>query len=332
MPRNSGLSENEKGKISAFHLSGKSVSYIAKQLSRSRTVVSNFLKDPEGYGAKKRPGRPPKMTNTAKRRLFREASKGQSSSREMQQSLELPVTARRIRQMLNKSPNFVYRRRKTTPALTVRHKQVRVEWVKEKVTWTKQNWENVVFSDEKKFNLDGPDGTQCYWHDLRKEEQLFSKRPFGGGSLMIWGAFSAAGKAELVVMEGRQNSQRYIDVLEKSLLPFLSVTHNNNATFQQDNAAIHTSRVTKNWFQEKNIQVMDWPAKSPDLNPIENLWGILSRMVYHNGRQFLDRESLKTSIKHCWDEISTETLQNLIGSMQTRCTEVLQSKGCSCKY
>ena len=64
----------------------------------------------------------------------------------------------------------------------------------------------IIFSDEKKFNLDGPGGIHCYWHDLRKEEQVFYKRPFGGGSVMIWGAFSA----ELVVMERRRNVQKYV--------------------------------------------------------------------------------------------------------------------------
>ena len=59
----------------------------------------------------------------------------------------------------------------------------------------------MVFSDEKKFNLDGPDGSQCYWHDLRKEKQLYSKRPFWGGSVMVWGTFSASGKADLIVMD-----------------------------------------------------------------------------------------------------------------------------------
>ena len=64
-----------------------------------------------------------------------------------------------------------------------------IDWIKEKVTWTKEKWETVVFSDEQRFNSDGLDGYQCYWHDLRKEKQLFSKRPFGGGSVMVWGAF-----------------------------------------------------------------------------------------------------------------------------------------------
>ena len=73
------------------------------------------------------------------------------------------------------------------------------------------------FLMRKSFNLDEPDGSQCYWHDLRKEKQPFSKRPFGGGSVMVWGAFSASAKADLEVMEGKQNSARYINVLEKSL-------------------------------------------------------------------------------------------------------------------
>ena len=93
-----------------------------------------------------------------------------------------------------------------------------VDWVKKKVTWTKEKWETVVFSDEKKFNLDGPNGYQCYLHNLRKEKQLFSKRLFGGGSVMVRGAFSASGKADLVVMEWKQNSSRYINVLEKVFL------------------------------------------------------------------------------------------------------------------
>ena len=84
---------------------------------RSRTVEKNYLKDPESYATRKRPSCPPKITNADRRRLFREASKGQLSSRDLQKSQNLLITPRRVRQLLHESPNLVYRNKKTAPAL-----------------------------------------------------------------------------------------------------------------------------------------------------------------------------------------------------------------------
>ena len=171
--------------------------------------MRNYLKDPESYGIRKCPGWPPKIRNAARCQLFWEASKEQSSSRDLQKSQNLPITPRRVWQLLHESSNLAYRNRTTAPPLTAKHKKMRVDWLKKKVIRTKEKWETVVFSDEKKFNLDGPDSSHCYWHDLRKVKQLFSKRLFGGGSVMVWGAFSASEKADLVVMEGKQNCLIY---------------------------------------------------------------------------------------------------------------------------
>ena len=115
----------------------------------------------------------------------------------------------------------------------------------------------IIFYDEKKLKVDGPDGILCYWYDLRKEKQVFPKRPFGGGSVMFWRAFSANGNAELVVMEGRQNTQKYLEVLEANLLPFAEVHHGQDLIFLQDNVTIHTAKATKGWFKDKNVTVLD---------------------------------------------------------------------------
>ncbi|CAF4303451.1 unnamed protein product, partial [Rotaria magnacalcarata] len=56
------------------------------------------------------------------------------------------------------------------------------------MTWNNE-WHKAVWPDEKKINLDGPDGFSYYWHDLRKEEEIFSTRSLGGGSVMIWASF-----------------------------------------------------------------------------------------------------------------------------------------------
>ena len=95
-------------------------------------------KTPKSYGTIKYPGYPPKITNAVRLRLLREASKGQSSFREVQKSPNLPIKSSIVRQLLLESPNRVHRNRKKSPALTALHKKMRVYWVKKKVTWTKE--------------------------------------------------------------------------------------------------------------------------------------------------------------------------------------------------
>ncbi|KAK2579083.1 hypothetical protein KPH14_010932 [Odynerus spinipes] len=119
-----------------------------------------------------------------------------------------------------------------------------------------REWQTVIFSDEKKFNLDGPDGYNSYWRDLRKEPRYFSKRNFGGGSLMVWGAFCIHGILPIAFPSKRMDSAEYITILENNLLPFLEEHCTVNWTFQQDNASVHTSRRTMIWFEAKGINVI----------------------------------------------------------------------------
>ncbi|GBL79410.1 Transposable element Tc3 transposase [Araneus ventricosus] len=81
-------------------------------------------------------------------------------------------------------------------------------------------WMAVLFSDERKWNLDGPDGNIKYWHDLRKEPGNFFSRQSGSGSVMVWAAFSFSGRVGLAFLDGRQNSSKYIETLENHLMPF----------------------------------------------------------------------------------------------------------------
>ena len=145
MARKSPLQEHEKKQISVNKLERKSMSFFARELRRSRKVLRNCQKDPESYSTRNRLGRPPKNANAARNRLFREASEGQSSSRDLLKSQNLPITPRRARQLQHESTNLVYQIWKASPALTAEHKNIRLDWEKKKVTWTKEKWETVVF-------------------------------------------------------------------------------------------------------------------------------------------------------------------------------------------
>ncbi|KAJ8557035.1 hypothetical protein ON010_g8930 [Phytophthora cinnamomi] len=275
MPRGTKLTEEEQHRITAFSEAGLSERAIATRVQRSRPVVHAILSDPEGYTKVKRSGRPKKLTPKARRRLLREASKGQLSSAELKMALELPVSARRIREILQADPNMNYEKHKASPVLTKKHKEARLTWARAKVTWDVTKWGNCVFSDEKKFNLDGPDCMQYYWHDLRRELEIYSTRQSGGGKC-------------------------------------------------------HGG--TKEFLKEENVDVMDWPAKSPDLNPIENMWGVLVRAVYAHGRQFQTREDLIETIKASWAAIGQDVITKLVESMPKRCIATLELHGAKTKY
>jgi len=216
--------------------------------------------------------------------------------------------------------------------MTKVHVQKRMDWASPRLTWTDEMWSKVVFSDEKKFNLDGPDGFKYYWHALGHDYKHYSTRAHGGGSVMIWASFSKNGKSHIAFLSRRQNSTKYCETLQAYLLPFCERIGVEDWTFQQDNASIHKSAQTTEWLRNTVANVLEWPAKSPDMNPIENLWGILARMVYSEQDAYDSVEALKTAIKLAWNRIPQSTLAKLSDSMKTRVATMYRAHGKAIKY
>lgn len=173
------LSDDEQGQILAYNKLGLRVYHIHKLIKRSRTAITNFLSDPDNYGKSKSCGRPRELTPRTERLIEKRLSLGQKTVDTVKRELNLTVSRWTVWRSVQRSQILQWVRMRKVPRLTEFHVKRRLEWALHYVTFAPCDWQCVIFSDEKKFNLDGPDGNRFYWHDLRHDEEFFSRRQQG---------------------------------------------------------------------------------------------------------------------------------------------------------
>ncbi len=116
---------------------------------------------------------------------------------------------------------------------------------------------------------------------------------------MVWGAMSSAGVGPLCFLRSKVNTAVYQEVLEHFMLPAADQLYGDaDFIFQQDLAPAHSAKATSTWFKDHGIPVLNWPANSTDLNPIENLWGIVKRKMRYARPN--NAEELKATIRATW--------------------------------
>ncbi len=155
-------------------------------------------------------------------------------------------------------------------------------WAKEKKNWTVAQWSKALFSDESKFCISF--GNQCprVWRKVGEAHRpscLKSSVKFPQ-SVMIWVQCHLLVLVNCVFLKTNITAPVYQEILEHFMLPSAEQLFKDaDFIFQQHLAPVHTAKSTKSWLNDHGVGVLDWPANSPDLNPIENLWGIVKRKM-----------------------------------------------------
>lgn len=304
---------------------------ICHRLGMSASTVS-AIKNCEDRPFKfKKPGRKPcitpEMSNYIEMTLSADALvPDDEMTRRLNQKFGTSVSVSsvcRARQALK----FVYRPPKICQDLTEDQIALRLEFCR----WVLSNREelrNLIFSDESRFERT-PDNT---WRRIRRgtynDTCFYKKSKFPPGT-MVWGAIGVGFRTDLIECSHGVNSGEYISIIEKSgMVQELNRKYGRgNWIFMQDGAPAHNAKETLDYLSSQKVKVMPgWPPNSPDLNPIEMLWGVLKKQLR---KRAIESNNWFLLLKESWQLIGEEVIDSLVRSFFDRCQLVLQLAGAS---
>ncbi|GFW55920.1 transposable element Tcb2 transposase [Trichonephila clavipes] len=202
--------------------------------------------------------------------------------------------------------------------LTATHCRLRLTWSREHVLWAPQQWSCVMFSDESRFSLQSGSRRTLIWREpgtRYHQENTIERHRYGGAGWPVWGGIILGSRTDLHVQSVTMTGHIYRDViLEQHVRLFLGAEF----LFMDDNARPHHANIIDECLQSEDITRMDWPAYSPDLNPIEHVWDMLGRRIAARQPPPTCLPELRRALLDEWCNIRQDQIDNLILSMLGR--------------
>jgi transposase len=339
----------KRSAVVTWRKAGRSLSEISKLEGLPRSTVQSILgryqKNPQSLANKERPGRPPKLSERAKGSLIRAVAIDThlpiralgTPTKTAGTHISEPIVRKTLKEY-----GLSCRKARTKSYLSKEHRKARVKWCRDHKMWQEDDWKRVIWTDEVTFELSKDSRTIWVTRRVSKEYLPKNLKPSFKSdrvSISAWGAVCNDKIGPLIcLLKGkRMNADTYTNrILKQHLKPFWTKIKKNHKRKQiytmDDGATCHTAKVSVAWRAKNKMPRMPWPAQSPDLNPIENLWAILKRKINIRKHRIRDIEELQQVIHEEWARLSAKEVGRCTASMKKRIMKTIQNKGGPTKY
>lgn len=334
------LSNDLRTKIVNSHKDGLGYKSISKKFEVPTATVQSIIKKFQSHHTTNNligRGRKRKLSARATRNIVRSVNANPTTTtKDILENLEssgIKISRQTLQRTLHEN-GLKGRRPRRTPLHTGKHLAARLKFARTHVNSPESVFSSILWTDETKIELFGHMDASYVW---RKKGEAYNPKntiptvKHGGGSLMFWGSFSASGPGSLVKIDGTMKKEQYLEILQKNIRQDAEKLHlGPNWVLQQDNDPKHTAKIVKKWFEDNQINVLEWPSQSPDLNPIENLWHILKTEV--KKRKPRNLRDLENYCIEEWSKISVDACKNLVDKYPKRLQAVIKNKGHAIDY
>jgi transposase len=323
------LSENQRQEIFTLRDKGRmSFNQIVDATGHSRRTVIRTLKKYRKKPSRKNlpgQGRKRKLTPDLMKRVKKKAKRKKSATKiahEIKEEVAGGISERTVQRRI-KETGFRYLVIEEVEELTPKQIRNRLQFAKERKDY---DWEYELFADEKTWQL-GPILDKC-WQD--PEHRIKTKKRSYPPKIHCWGAIGKHFKTKLYFFKQNLNSNLYCKILKKRLPPEpqsqLTPRQYDKWIFVQDNDPKHKSKQTTSLLDElAPDRLKNWPANSPDFNPIEDVWSFLQSAIKYKKIQSIP--ALQRQLTDAWNNLDMKIVRRSIESLPRRLAQCIERKG-----